>query len=253
VQPEPLIPEFEATVAATLEFLGVPGIFIVLLLTLLAVEGWLSNVKRAVVGAKTVGKLAGRGGVWLFKQHPARLVITVATTVLVLVVQGFMVRLSYTGGSLIAAPFDAVRRVQVEVAMETSPTLLADPAYLVRLVKLDLVSAIYIVYSVAVIVYSYRAKSHALTMTAFLAAPFWLFLLGMAAIAVFVVGLNVVFTLIRLITGGSADWTMTQEIVLTNANMGITLISGIYSATALAAVVGARLVHRVWTIREDSV
>jgi hypothetical protein len=244
------IPAFEEVLAVALGFLGVPGVFIMIILVVLAVESWFSNTKRAVSSAKVVGTLVGRGGAWLFTQHPVRLVVTVVMTLAVLTVQAFMVRLSYTGGSLISMPTDPVRRGIFEQAFDAPAYTFIDSAFLAQFLKLDVISATYMLLSMAMMVYAYRAK-RSLTLALLLAFPYSLFLFGGFSIGVLALAINLLFAVPLLIVGGSPDWGLVNGYLLDSNYLAIDLMSGIYTLAAFAAVYGARLVRQLWLVRDD--
>ena len=245
------IPEFEPALAGALKLFGLPRIFILLLLTVLAIDSWLSNARRAAKSVKVVGNLVGRGGIWLFKQHPARLVITVAATAIVLIVQALLLKLSYTGGSLVAMPFDPVRRAAFDAAYDASPALFIDSSFLAQFLKLDAISAIYMTTSALIIAYSYRSRSNPMKIAMILSFPYSLFLFGTLSLAVITVAINGFLVLLGLLYQAPPDWTMTNTWVLSNSILTIDLISGIYCLTAFAAAYGARVVNRLWTVGDD--
>ncbi|HEY0453662.1 hypothetical protein [Actinophytocola sp.] len=244
------VPDFTTVLGQILQFLGVNGYFVALVLAVFAIQSWVSGGKQVVRGAAVVGEAVTRGGSWLVRQRPARIALALTTTVAVLVLQVFMVRLSYVGGSIIATPFDPVRRAALDAAYGSSPLLFTDAGFLSRFLAMDWISATYVLLSVLILVLAYRAGSSTIPTWLCLAAPYWLFLFGGFSVAAITLTINLLLAFANILAGMPIDWSLTQEYVLGAPYLTIDLVAGIYCVVAMAAVLGARAVRRLWTVEE---
>jgi hypothetical protein len=102
VPPASPIPDLPVVLQQILQFIGLNPFFIAVMLTAFAVESWYSGARLTVRTATAVGGAVTRGGAWLYGQPPVRRLVAVVTTVAVVIVQLFMIRLSYIGGSIVA-------------------------------------------------------------------------------------------------------------------------------------------------------
>lgn len=241
------VPDFDAAVAAVLEFIGVSPVLIAAVLLAFALESWYSNGKRVARAATVAGGAVARGGTWLATQRPVRIFVTVTATVTVVVAQVLMVRVSFVGGSVVATPFDPERWRILDDAFGVSPLLFVDLDFLTQFLAVDAISVTYVLLSVILMLLAYRRSAKAGWLWLAATTPYWVILFGSAAMAVLSLGVDLFFFVLHLPMDEPYEWPFLTDYVLTAPALAMDLVSGVYCGMALVAIGGAVVVRRLWT------
>lgn len=241
------LPDFDAAVAAVMQFLGVSPVLIAAVLLAFALESWYSNAKRMARAAVLASGTVKRGGAWLAGQRPVRAAVTVAMAITVVIAQVLMVRISYVGGSIVATPFDAARWQVLDNAYGASPLLFVDPGFLGQFLAVDAISVSYVLVTIVLMLMAYRNDAPTGLYWFVATTPYWLLLFGSIPVAVISLAFDVGFFLLYLLVPDPWDWRFTTDYVLAAPYLAVNLVSGIYCGVALVAIGGAGAVRRLWT------
>ena len=246
LMPNSPVPDFSVAVAMVFEFLGAHPILITIILLAFALESWYSNLGKIAKGARVGGRFVARAAGHARTRPPIRITVAVFGTATVLIIQVFMARLSYIGGSLIATPFDGARRDMADQALSTTPTLFVDAEYLRHFLRTDWISTVYVLWSITMILLAYRPSANIGLLWAGLTTPFWLIALGSMTMVLISVVCDLFFAGLSALASRPPAWTFIESYVLQAPYLTLAVVSSVYCVAAAVATKGARVVTRLW-------
>lgn len=239
------VPSDTAIVEWLFGLLGIPTVIISLVVIAMSIESLYARARQLVRGAVFTHRAAGLAGAWLVRRPPVRVLMIGLVTACVLASQAVMLGLSYIAGSFLSSPFDPGRSEVLLDVVQHSPILLIDPGFIGDNVRLDWISAIFVLWSLIWLLVAYGIGEGAAALTGFMAFPFWFFAVGAGVWVVASVAIDLLFGILTWTFTGPEAWTITKG-TYEQGMVGIAAWSLGYSLACAAALYATGVLFKTW-------
>lgn len=248
------LPSPDNALSATLDFLGVPAIYIAAILLLLSIQSWLAARKDAARGARAIRSVAVQARTRLLQARSTHLIVVIVASLVAAGTQLAMLRMSYAGGSLFATFFDNDRANKLLETASGSPLQFLDGDFLGQFLQVDLISACYVALTLAIMALSYDTHRNVVVLFVMLALPFLMaavLILPLTAIAVF---FDAALTLFAFLASSASlgsgemshNWELTRDYLLSPPYSTVYIVVIAYCLMAFLAVIAGRSAIRLW-------
>jgi hypothetical protein len=225
--------------------IGIHPAVIALVSLAYAVESYVTNAQNAMKLARATQRAGSSGISRLLAQPIPRLTITAIIAVMVIVIQGVMLRLAYIMGSLISSIFDPARR---DLFDDMSPASFLEIDSLSPYLQTDLISVGFTAFAAFLMLNAYRRGDSTRRLSYLLAAPCNIALFGCLSWLVISLVVDALLLGVPFIlsAGEFVNTSLSAKWIADPANYVLAAVCFIYTVTAVVAVEGARLVGRLF-------